>query len=79
MLNAKGRTMNKYRYMKIAEWKAREFCGQGWDNKTIRRKIETGEITGIINGRSTLVREDQTLDMLALQQVDISDLVEMSH
>lgn len=68
----------KHKFMKLREWTNREFEGEPWDNRTIRKKIESGELIGVLNGKNTLIRSDQTLDMLASQHVDISDLIALS-
>ena len=68
----------KVKYMTLNEWKAREFKGKAWDNRTIKKYIADGKLQGILNGRGTLVREDQTLDMLSALHFELDELVRLS-
>ena len=64
--------------MTIKDWKSREFSGSGWDNRTIKKLIADGKLVGILNGRHTLVREDQTLSMLAPYHNEVNELIRLS-
>jgi hypothetical protein len=66
------------KYMQLSEWKAREFTGKPWDNRTIKKYIAEGKLVGILNGRGTLVREDQTLDMLSALHFELEELIRLS-
>jgi len=66
------------KYMTLAEWKKREFAKKGWDNRTIKKYIAEGKLVGILNGRGTLVREDQSLDMLSALHSELDELVRLS-
>jgi hypothetical protein len=66
------------KYMTLAEWKKREFAKKGWDNRTIKKYIVDGKLVGILNGRATLIREDQSLDMLNALSPDLDELVRLS-
>jgi hypothetical protein len=66
------------KYMQLKEWKKREFSGKAWDNRTIKKYISEGKLIGIINGRGTLIREDQTLDMLSAVYNDLEELIKLS-
>jgi hypothetical protein len=66
------------KYMTLKAWKDREFSGTPWDNRTIKKYISEGQLVGIINGRATLIREDQSLDMLSALNSDLDELVRLS-
>ena len=66
------------KYMTLKEWKKREFSGKAWDNRTIKSRIANGELVGVLSGRGTLVREDQSLDMLSALQSDLDELIRLS-
>jgi len=66
------------KYMQLSEWKSREFTGKPWDNRTIKKYIAEGKLVGILNGRGTLVREDQTLDMLSALHFELEELIRLS-
>ena len=66
------------KYMTLKEWKKREFAGKAWDNRTIKAYIAKGQLVGILNGRGTLIREDQRLDMLSALHSELDELVRLS-
>tara|TARA_Y100001968_G_scaffold158062_1_gene144465 strand:+ start:48173 stop:48382 length:210 start_codon:yes stop_codon:yes gene_type:complete len=63
------------KYMQLKEWKKREFSGKAWDNRTIKGYIAKGRLIGILNGRGTLIREDQTLDQLSAVDMELDELI----
>jgi hypothetical protein len=63
------------KYMQLKEWKKREFAGKAWDNRTIKAYIAKGRLIGILNGRGTLIREDQTLDQLSAVDIELDELI----
>lgn len=63
------------KYMQLKEWKKREFAGKAWDNRTIKGYIANGRLIGILNGRGTLIREDQTLDQLSAVDMELDELI----
>lgn len=70
--------MSKCKYMTLSEWKKREFSSKPWDNRTIKKYIAKGQLVGILNGRGTLIREDQRLDMLSALHSELDELVRLS-
>jgi len=66
------------KYMTLKEWKKREFAGKAWDNRTIKAYIAKGQLVGILNGRGTLIREDQKLDMLSALHSELDELLRLS-
>ena len=63
------------KYMQLKEWKKREFAGKAWDNRTIKGYIANGRLIGILNGRGTLIREEQTLDQLSAVDMELDELI----
>jgi hypothetical protein len=66
------------KYISITEWKAREFSGKPWDNRTIKKYIADGKIKGIVSPYCTVIREDQTLDNINPASVELQELIRLS-
>lgn len=70
--------MNNFKFMTLSEWRKREFQGQGWDNRTIKKMISNGIFKGILYGNKSLIREDQTLTQLDDFADDLEALIQAS-